>query len=624
MLISLFLFVSILFQEPLEKALQLYQERKYDSTIWLASSIADDSYEKLNLLGSSYFYKGQYDTALLYFQKILDLDELTIPNQVNSLNRIGQAYQRQGEFDQALESLFEALRIQESEVAKEKNEENLVLLSRIQLSIGTVLDEIGDTGRAITYYKNTLATRKELQDSLGMARVFNNIGIVYKNALKYDSALINYQKGLELLPNSNPNLTVRWQLITNLGNLYKRMEKNELARSALTQAVIISEKLNNSTLQSDSHLNLASFWQSVGNFGAAEKSLMIALDLSTESANSYELYDIRKNLADLYESWDKKELAYDQLVLANQYRDSLYQEEKEKAIAETLIQYETEKKEQQIALQNAQLVQQKVINQRNYLIIIALVIIVLLLVYLGILIRNRAAKQQEIFKKEAEIQLQEAELKATVQSQEQERKRFAQDLHDGLGQMITVLLLNIKSLEARILDETNIFQSSTQILEGMYDELKAICFNLMPDTLIRFGIEAGIREFAQKINDTGKVSIQVNTVGLSERLGDIQEVSLYRLAQEWINNIIKYSDADQIEVVLEKDWDRLLFQIRDNGSGFDLDQLKKGKGNGWRNMNSRAKILKGDLQISSSPEKRGTILKLEAILEETLILDPQN
>lgn len=623
MLTTLFLIVFTFFQQPLEKAQELYQQRKYDSAIWLANSIQEDSYDKLNLIGSSHFYLGQYDSSIYYFQKVLKLEDLSTPNKVNSLNRLGQSYQRLGEFDKCLEHLFEALRIQEAEVSREKKEDNLILLSRIQLSIGTVLDEIGDSDRAISYYKNTLTTRKELQDSLGMARVFNNLGIVYKNALKYDSALINYKQGLELLPNSNPNLTVQWQLITNLGNLYKRMEKNEDAKAALTQAVTISEKLNNVTLQSDSHLNLASFWQSVGNYGESEKNLLMALELSSETGNTYELYDIRKNLADLYESWDKKALAYDQLVLANQYRDSLFQEEKEKAIAETLIQYETEKKEQQIALQNAQLAEQNVINQRNYLIMGILVIFVLLLITLAILIRNKASKQQEILRKEGEIQLQEAELKATVQSQEQERKRFAQDLHDGLGQMITVLLLNIKSLESRLLDENNIFQSSTQILEGMYDELKAICFNLMPDTLIRFGIEAGIREFAQKINDTGKVTILVKATGLEERLGDIQEVSLYRLAQEWINNIIKYSDADQIEVILEKDWNQLLFQIKDNGSGFDLNQLKKGKGNGWRNMNSRAKILKGDLQISTSPMQKGTTLKLIATLEESLILEPE-
>ncbi|GMQ29684.1 tetratricopeptide repeat-containing sensor histidine kinase [Algoriphagus confluentis] len=623
MLITLFLSFFAFFQEPLEQAKELYQMRKYDSAIWLASSIREDSYEKLNLIGNSHFSLGQYDSAIKSFQDVLNLQGITVPNQVNALNRLGQSFQRLGKFDESLEYLFDALRIQENQVNLEKNEENLILLSRVQLTIGTVLDEIGDSDRAIRYYNKTLATRSELQDSLGMARVFNNIGIVYKNALNYDSALISYQKGLELLPNSNPNLTVQWQLITNLGNLYKRMEKIEQARSALIQAVTISEKLNNSTLQSDSHLNLASFWQSVGNFAAAEKNLLLALDLSLENGNTYELFEIRKNLADLYQSWDKKDLAYDQLLLANQYRDSLFQEEKEKAIAETLIQYETEKKEQQIALQNAQLVEQKVINQRNFLLIGILLIFVLLLVSLAILIRNKGAKQQEILRKEAEIQLQEAELKATVQSQEQERKRFAQDLHDGLGQMITVLLLNIKSLESRILDEANLFQSATQILEDMYDELKAICFNLMPDTLIRFGIEAGIREFAQKINDTGKATIRVQVSGLEDRLGDIQEVSLYRLAQEWINNIIKYSDADQIEVLLKKDRNQLLFQIRDNGSGFDPIHLKKGKGNGWRNMNSRAKILKGDLQIFSFPEQKGTTLNLIAFSEDNRVLEPE-
>jgi signal transduction histidine kinase len=170
-----------------------------------------------------------------------------------------------------------------------------------------------------------------------------------------------------------------------------------------------------------------------------------------------------------------------------------------------------------------------------------------------------------------------------------------------------------------MLEENQILQSSGKILEEMYDEVKAICFNLMPETLVRYGLVPGIREFAQKINDTGKVTINVHTKGWEENLSDIQKISLYRLTQEWINNVIKYSNADQVEVILEKDWNQLQLQIRDNGSGFDPEALKKGKGNGWRNMNSRAKILKGDMKILSSIEQKGSTFQLVANLEEILL-----
>ena len=142
----------------------------------------------------------------------------------------------------------------------------------------------------------------------------------------------------------------------------------------------------------------------------------------------------------------------------------------------------------------------------------------------------------------------------------------------------------------------------------MYRELKGICFNLMPQTLVKEGISAALNEFALRINNTGKVTVSTYFFGLEERLTEVQEISLYRISQEWINNALKYSDAKQISLSLTKDDDEIILMIEDDGVGFDVELLKNGKGNGWKNMNARANLIKGDLEVDTNPGIKGNTL----------------
>ena len=225
-----------------------------------------------------------------------------------------------------------------------------------------------------------------------------------------------------------------------------------------------------------------------------------------------------------------------------------------------------------------------------------------------LLARSRSRKKQALLIQQAELQLREAQIEAAISSQEKERTRFAQDLHDGFGQFISILNLNLKSLEDGTRDRNEVFSDSTTVLEEMYRELKGICFNLMPQTLIKFGITDALKEFASRVNETGKVSIQTDFFGIENRLPDVQEISIYRIVQEWINNMIKYSDVDKVTLQLTKDDQETTLMIEDNGTGFDLNILKDGKGNGWRNMNSRVNLMKADLIVDTSPGMRGNTL----------------
>ncbi|MFY0599634.1 MAG: hypothetical protein JXR03_08170 [Cyclobacteriaceae bacterium] len=207
---------------------------------------------------------------------------------------------------------------------------------------------------------------------------------------------------------------------------------------------------------------------------------------------------------------------------------------------------------------------------------------------------------------------QETMMNAIVKGQEAERKRFAEDLHDGFGQMISSLMLNLKSLETIKSSNTDkrmsIFKASTTTLSEMYVELKNICFNLMPQTLIAAGVGEALKEFASRINQSQKIVLEVSLFNMESRLTQVQEISLYRISQEWINNIIKYSDATKIHLQITRDETEATLMIEDNGAGFDKSVLTNGNGNGWKNICSRVNLIKGEVDVETSIDLKGSSL----------------
>ncbi|MFT7034885.1 MAG: signal transduction histidine kinase [Cyclobacteriaceae bacterium] len=149
----------------------------------------------------------------------------------------------------------------------------------------------------------------------------------------------------------------------------------------------------------------------------------------------------------------------------------------------------------------------------------------------------------------------------------------------------------------------------------MYVELKKICFNLMPHTLISAGVGEALIEFANRINLSQKITMHVMLFGMDQRLLQVQEISLYRISQEWVNNIIKYSDATKISVQITKDEEEITLLIEDNGIGFDKSLLQNDKGNGWENIASRANLIKGEVELDTVEGKKGTTLILNAPAE---------
>lgn len=300
-------------------------------------------------------------------------------------------------------------------------------------------------------------------------------------------------------------------------------------------------------------------------------------------------------------------------------KDSLFNLERTRTIENLQTKYETVKKEQQINIQQARLAEQKALLNQNRILIIGLILLALLIVIIGVLLRNRLKKQQLLVLRKKELNYKESQLNAIISSQEKERKRFATDLHDGFGQLITVLKLNVNTIRTKEISfekKNELFNQSEEILNGMYDELRGICFNLMPHTLVQKGLIPALDEFVNRISLSGKVSVELLVFDFDQRLEDLIEISIYRVVQEWINNVLKYNSANHITIQLTQDYEELTLTIEDNGQGFDTERLINGKGNGWKNMNSRSNLIKGTLEIDSSPNQAGTLLVLNIPLKE--------
>ncbi len=553
------------------------------------------------------FYRGEYDSALVQFEAFL---ALALEHQHNediaiASNNIGLLNLNMGNYHKAYDGFviaataFETLGYEES-------------LSQVYNNIALANRELDNFEEALKYNRLSIAMKRRLGDTKGLIASYANIGSVYEHLeAQIDSALYYYDLALPMakeVRDTRNLLNIYAGLITT----HQQLANYDQSIAMADEAYLVLEEFEDQEMKARIDADMAHVYLDMGAFEKAVALAAASLEIS--SANGYRLvtqhnYDV---LSEGYGGIGAYRQAYEYQKALTLLSDSILNENKSNQIAELQAKYETEKKEQTIALQQAEITGQQARNQLNLAVILGLVLIIGMLIALILLVRSRARKRQALLVMEAETLLRETQIAAAIDSQESERKRVARDLHDGFGQMISVLNLNLKSLEKGTVSKEKVFDESAKILEDMYRELKGICFNLMPETLIRNGITHALKEFAERINRTDGPKVNTDDYGLDERLNDLQEISVYRITQEWVNNIIKYSDAEKITISLTKDEEEITLLIEDDGAGFDPQLLIKGSGNGWKNMQTRTNLIKGTLELETTVDVHGSALIMNA------------
>lgn len=209
--------------------------------------------------------------------------------------------------------------------------------------------------------------------------------------------------------------------------------------------------------------------------------------------------------------------------------------------------------------------------------------------------------QNKMEKQKMEGEYQRKLLQATLESQEKERKRLASELHDSVGAMLSATKLNLNFLKS-LGDDTETKQSldeTKSMIDETIDTVRRISKDLLPSSLEKFGLVEALKEFCDKIS-TPKTGVFFQHDDKQLSLKKEQELPLYRLVQEIVNNALKHADAKSVIISINQD-PRFSLVITDNGKGFDVQATKKdiNKGVGLYNIENRVNMLRGQVELTS-------------------------
>ena len=577
----------------------------------LASNEAQKAAQTINDLASLYGLQSQFDSLKFSAEKAerIFIQVNDTLGMVSANSNVGRAYQLMGQFDSAMVNLFQAIELMEAyRPGPLYRKIHLRYEGNVLNNLGITYLEHGDLNNAIKFYLKSAEKKKKLGDLTEVGNIMINIGgvkfeegdpIAARGYL--DSAAFYYDK-----TNHSLGLLMCKTNSAAVSNMIGEFTKSiEYAKDGAQIAKILDDQTNVSL----NYIHLGTAHWRLGNKQLSktylDSSAMVSRAIDSKRVTN-EVQNLRYKFA-LEEKDFEKALNYRNAFYAT--KDSMYQTQKSREISELETQYKTAEKEQEIAFLAQENELKEATIERNTFLLIGLITLIGLLMVIFYFIRFRTKQQHQAVLHEQKIRMRESQMQAIIDSQELERKRFATDLHDGMGQLISALQLNIQSM-----NETNgdhdkrdqLYSNSTTLLSDIHTEIRNIAFNLMPQTLMKAGLVEALEELTHRINRTEKINVQLSVYDLDERLPELVEVSLYRVIQEFLSNIMKYSQAENVYLGITNHEDELVLTIEDDGIGYDIENFKISEGNGWRNINSRVNLIKGDLDIDTEHGRKGS------------------
>jgi two-component system, NarL family, sensor kinase len=207
---------------------------------------------------------------------------------------------------------------------------------------------------------------------------------------------------------------------------------------------------------------------------------------------------------------------------------------------------------------------------------------------------------------ERELKLARARASALLEGQERERRRIIQELHDGVGQLLTAVRMRMEMLEG----DSSVKEDIKKQINDTIAEVRRISYNVMPQALVDFGLEAALAGLCDSIKRYSNLEIDFAYVRESDRTLNFEvSTALFRIAQEGLNNIVKYAEASSVNLHIIDKEDEVYLVLEDNGKGFDERKSKSKGGMGLQNIRERAKLLNGSAEIHSTPGQ-GTVIEI--------------
>jgi signal transduction histidine kinase len=224
--------------------------------------------------------------------------------------------------------------------------------------------------------------------------------------------------------------------------------------------------------------------------------------------------------------------------------------------------------------------------------------------------RKRIIKK-ELEKKDLEIQFKQDQIQAVILTQEEERKRIAQDLHDDISSKLNVVALNSHLLNSPNLTVNEVQEITQNIIEltgKALDSSRKIAHGLLPPVLEKFGLHAGVEELCLEFSTSKAVNVNYSSRTAFNIAENGRHLHVFRILQELMNNSLRHGKATKIAILFEEIENRKQCTYTDNGIGFVIDSSDNMKGLGMKNIESRIAFLKGAMDVKSAPNEGVTII----------------
>lgn len=556
--------------------------------------------------------RGQYDSSIFFFARGLIYAKKASLLTVNFYNNIANSYFFKGDYQVALENYQTAL-IQPRLKAGDS--------CQVYLNIALVWQRIGAHTQAEEYFQTVdkIATRSS--DTLMLVSLLCQQAENSMVEHRVRTAITQMERALSLTRQTNYE-TAAISVLNQLTHIYLNIEQVDKAMEYTNEAMDILKKFPQGYNFERYHTqhNLGLIYFHLKNYDYAERILSRTFNVAASTGMKDLILHMEPDLAAAYAANGKNGLAYKHILHYSELKDSILETER-RSMLELWIKNTVAERDKSILGQKLKIsAQSRNLQYKNMWIggiaVWGLLISLVLVTWMVTYKRKQRLQQELVIRMEQAQEINQ--LKAQVKGEEQERNRLALELHDGIASQLWAIKLSVESVQQQASQEDQgKLELIYQQLNETTHEIRKTAHNLMPDLLLQYGLVMALESLCGKLNSGSGIEVAFQEYGIIPRMDEGIELSIYRMIQELIQNVLKHAvGVTQMLIQVSCTEELLNITIEDNGSGFPLEKSEN-KGIGLRNIEDRVNTLHGHFDISSTSGK-GTTVYLEFEIQHLL------
>lgn len=571
-----------------------------------------------NQLGKIYYTKAQLQKAIDHY--LLALEAFQADKNINAsssiLNNIAVTYEKMGAYDTAMQYHIKGLSIR-------RKLKNPIKIAYSLSNMAALSIRLEDYSQAIDYLKESEKLLKENDHPYELSKVYTNLGISYFKKKEYPLSIEYYEKAV--------TINEKLGFINNNVDLYNKLAAIFYQLDDLDKAALYYNK--NLAYQKEYEIEntLSETYCNLGNVAFKKEAYEEAIDyyekglLIAEKANDKNmLLNIKNNLSNSYLLISNKDKALELMYEYNDLKDSLYNASKSAILMNS--NFHKEQMEIDLLAKDKLIAEEELMKEKIWKRGLLVLTFLLLLLFFAIFRGNKQKRKADlaiIEQQKVEKLLKNQELKsinAMMEGQESERQRIARDLHDRLGSILSMVKIHFKSVEDNIEElknkNANIYEKANKLLDNACDEVRKISHDMASGVLTKFGLVAALEDLKETLEESKKVNVEFIAHGFENRLHGDVEITIYRIIQELISNILKHAQAKNITIQLIHKGHEMHVSVEDDGVGFDKNNMnQKTQGIGLKNIAARVDSIGGELYIDSSINN-GTSITIDIPIKE--------